>query len=107
MLDPLPEPVDLIVANLPYVSKADLPKVNTHGFEPSLALNGGKDGLDKIRRLCTQVTEKLRPGGDLLLEIGQGQVESITSFLVSLFPSANRQVIPDLAGIERVVRVTP
>ena len=48
MLAPLPEPVDLIVANLPYVREPEMTGVNTLGFEPPLALNGGPDGLDKI-----------------------------------------------------------
>ena len=106
MLDPLPEPVDLIVANLPYVSKSDLVKVNTLGFEPSLALDGGPDGLDKIRRLCAGVKEKLRPGGCLLLEIGQSQREAVTALLRPLFPSARIEAFTDLAGIGRVVSVT-
>ena len=128
LLEPLPEPVDLIVANLPYVSEADLAKVNTLGFEPTLALDGGPDGLDKIRRLCTQLTHstpfgfaqgqvsslgfardksgqagKLRSSGSLLLEIGQGQREAVTAFLHNLFPSARIEAFTDLAGIGRVV----
>jgi len=106
LLDPLPEPVDLIVANLPYVSEADLPKVNTHGFEPSIALAGGKDGIDKIRRLCTQLTSKLRQGGSLLMEIGQGQREAIIAFLRNLYPSARIESFADLAGIGRVISIT-
>ena len=103
MLDPLSEPVDLIVANLPYVRESELTRINTLGFEPSLALNGGPDGLDKIRHLCGQADKTLRPGGCLLLEIGQGQGESLTAFLRNLFPSAEIEVIPDLNGIDRVV----
>lgn len=103
MLDPLPEPVDLIVANLPYVREDELPQVNTVPFEPSLALNGGSDGLEKIGRLCNGIADKLRPGGCLLLEIGQGQGEAVATSLSKLFPSAEIDVTPDLSGIERVV----
>ena len=106
MLEPLPEPVDLLVANLPYVSELELSRVNTLGFEPSLALNGGPDGLEKIRRLCTQVKEKLHPGGCLLLEIGQGQGEAVTTFLGNLFPAARIELIPDLSDIDRVVSLS-
>ena len=106
MLDPLPEPVGLIVANLPYVRESELTRVNTLGFEPSLALNGGSDGLDKIKHLCGQTGKKLRPGGCLLLEIGQGQGEAVTTFLRNLFPSAEIEVTPDLSGIDRVVSLT-
>ncbi len=107
MLDPLPEPVDLVVANLPYVRESELSQVNTVDFEPSLALNGGSDGLEKIHRLGTQVGDKLRPGGCLFLEIGQGQSEAVTTFLRSLFPLAKIEVTPDLSGIDRVVSCCP
>ena len=104
MLDPLPEPVDLIVANLPYVKESELPPTD---FEPVLALNGGSDGLDKIRQLCSQVSHKLRPKGCMLLEIGQGQRKAITTFLSSLFPDAEIEVMPDLNSIGRVVSLIP
>lgn len=105
MLNPLPEPVDLIVANLPYVGESELPQVNTLNFEPLLALDGGQDGLEKIRQLCTQITGKLCPGGSLLLEIGCGQSGAVTDFLHRLFPAAEVDVTPDLSGIDRVVSV--
>jgi len=106
MLDPLPEPVDLIVANLPYIREPELPQTSTLNFEPSLALNGGPDGLEKIRQLGTQIGDKLRPGGCLLLEIGQGQKRAVTTFLRSLFPSAEIEVAPDFSGIDRVISLT-
>jgi len=100
MLDPLPEPVDLIVANLPYVKESEISAVN---LEPWLSLNGGLDGLEKILQLCRQVSDKLRPKGCLLLEIGQEQERAVTTCLSKLFPSARIEVAPDLSGIERVV----
>jgi len=106
MLDPLPGPVDLIVANLPYVREAELPNVNTLGFEPSLALDGGPDGLDKIRHLCRQADKKLHPGGCLLLEIGDGQGEAVTTFLHDIFPRAEIKLTPDLSGIDRIVSLS-
>jgi len=104
MLAPLPEPVDFIVANLPYVEELELPQMDS--FEPQLALNGGPDGLEKIRRLCRQVSDKLRPEGCLLLEIGQGQARAVTAFLHSLFTFARIEVAPDLSGIGRVVSLS-
>ena len=103
MLNPLPGPVGLIVANLPYVKKGEVLRVSPAGFEPLLALNGGSDGLQKIRRLCRQVSNKLRPTGYLLLEIGQGQARAVVTLLHSLFPSAKIEVASDLGGIDRVV----
>ena len=103
MLDPLPQPVELIIANLPYVRESQVSETEELDFEPRLALDGGSDGLEKIRRLCLQVIEKLRPGGYLLLEIGEGQGRAVTTFLCQLFPSAKVEVTPDLGGIDRVV----
>jgi release factor glutamine methyltransferase len=103
MLDPLSEPVDLIIANLPYVREAELLLAGPLSFEPTLALNGGPDGIAVIKRLCLQAGNKLLPGGYLLLEIGQGQEKTVTDLLQRLFPSAQIEIIPDYAGIERVI----
>jgi len=103
MLDPIPEPVDLIIANLPYVRELEVSQTGLANFEPPLAVNGGSDGLEKIRQLCQQVSMKLRPQGCLLLEIGQGQGEAVISLLRGIFPSDVVEVTPDLSGIERVV----
>jgi release factor glutamine methyltransferase len=99
LLEPLPEPVDIIVANLPYVSQPELDPQ----FEPPLALDGGADGTKVIKQLCQQVGGKLKAGGWLLLEIGQGQAEAVTTILHNIFPEGEIEVIPDLGGIERVV----
>ena len=106
MLEPLPYAVDLIVANLPYVKESDLSPVRSANSEPRMALNGGADGLGKIKQLCSQVNHKLRPEGCLLMEIGLGQREAVTTLLDSLFPNAEIEVTPDLGGIDRVVSLT-
>ena len=103
MLEPLPEPVDLIIANLPYVRESDLTPGGPLSFEPALALNGGKDGLERIRVLCRQVGKKLRFPGCVLLEIGQGQAGPMSDYLRQTFPSARIEVERDLAGIERII----
>jgi len=99
LLEPLPEPVDLIVANLPYVSQSELNPES----EPPLALDGGADGTERIAQLCCQAGGKLRAGGCLLLEIGQGQREAVTAILHNIFPGGTIEVFPDLAGIDRAV----
>lgn len=107
LLDPLVEPVDLIVSNPPYVSKPELaaamPEVSK--YEPRLALDGGPDGLEVIRRLLPQARKKLIPGGSMLLEIGSGQGQAILQLAQSHFPGANIQVKPDLAGLDRLLVV--
>lgn len=107
MLDPLPEPVDLIIANLPYVRESELRQMHRPGFEPRLALDGGPDGLRNIRRFCYQLRGRLYYDSRLLLEIGQGQAAAVTVLISRLFPSANIEVSPDLGGIDRVVSLTP
>jgi release factor glutamine methyltransferase len=106
LLEPIPTPVDLIIANLPYVLTVDVPQVNTSGFEPYLALDGGSDGMAIIRRLCLQAKDKLQPAGCLLLEIGVGQSKIAADLLQNLYPSANIVFMSDFNGIERVVCMT-
>ena len=105
LLEALPEPVEMVVANLPYVRESDMPRSGPVSREPRLALDGGTDGLDKIRRLCIQAKAVPGSGGYLLLEVGEGQARVVSDFLHDLFPPALVEVIPDLSGIDRVVSV--
>lgn len=108
LLEPLPEPVHILIANLPYVRNSELKKLSPEvkDFEPKSALDGGEDGLAKIYQLLGQVKDKLLPNGCLLLEIGQGQEEVITSWINNHLPGAKIRLIPDLNTINRVVKVT-
>ena len=106
LLEPVPEKVEIIIANLPYVRQAELTTVNTCGHEPQLALDGGQDGLDKYRRLFNQVSRKLKPGGSLMIEIGQGQQAEVVRLIQEYLPSGNANVIPDYGGIPRVIVFT-
>jgi len=99
LLKPLPEPVDMIIANLPYVRKAE---VNS-AYEPAQALNGGEDGLDAFRKLVPQIVGKLNPRGIVLLEIGMGQADALKTILHNVFSKCEIEIGKDLAGIERVV----
>jgi release factor glutamine methyltransferase len=103
LLEPLPEPVDLVTANLPYVRQRDIPDKGLLSYEPAAALDGGKEGLDKIGGLCGGVGEKLNSNGSLLLEIGEGQGEAVRAILHKYYPAANIEIEKDLAGIERMV----
>ena len=106
LLESSPEQVDIIVANLPYVLTGEVSKVNTAGFEPDLALDGGADGLDAIRRLCRQAKNILQSGGCLMLEIGQGQDQVVCDLLYTVYPSAQVKCFPDFSGIMRIVSLT-
>lgn len=110
LLTPIPPEVhlDLIVANLPYVAKAELGTLPTsvRDYEPlTTALNGGPDGLSLIRRLLTQTVQRLRPGSVLLLEIGAAQGAAIAELAHCTFSEAEIHILPDLAGRDRVVEI--
>jgi release factor glutamine methyltransferase len=112
LIEPLPGAVDLIVANLPYIRDCEFVDLSAEirEHEPTIALAGGRDGLDKIREML----EQMRVKGDtylggrpayVLLEIGQGQAEMVVSLVSEYFPQASIELIPDLGGIERVAKV--
>jgi release factor glutamine methyltransferase len=110
LLEPpvLPAPLqpDVIVANLPYLTSKE---VAAGGgsllFEPHLALDGGSDGLDLVRRLMPQLPGRLAAGGVALLEIGAGQLDAVREMASELPEPMEVAAMPDLAGIERVVRL--
>lgn len=105
LLAPLPGPVDLITANLPYVAAdewAELaPEIRDH--EPRAALDGGADGLALIRRLLATAEPHLRPGGAILLEIGASQGVAVTALARQSFPLADVQLQQDYAGLDRLI----
>jgi len=107
LLEPVPEPVDLIVANLPYIRNSDLANLSPEitNFEPSVALDGGESGLEQIRRLLKQAERKIRPGGRLLFEIGQEQQKAVASLINHCLPKAKSELVPDSSGIDRAVRI--
>ncbi len=107
LLSPLPEPVDLIVANLPYVSEAELAELppEIRCYEPLSALDGGPDGLRHIRRLLAQAGGYLRPWGAVLLEIGATQGQAVAELARRHFPAARIEIAKDYGGLDRVVIV--
>lgn len=105
LLLPLPGPADLIVANLPYVRDSDIAGLppEVRDYEPLSALRGGPDGLDLVRRLLAQAPSRLRPGGWLLFEVGQGQAETAIALARQALGGARVEVAADPAGIPRLV----
>jgi release factor glutamine methyltransferase len=94
--------VDMIVANLPYLPSAliqDLPR-EVAAFEPRLALDGGADGLGVVRRLVAAAPATLRPGGALLMEIGEEQAREVLGLMSGAgFEGIETRL--DLRGVER------
>jgi release factor glutamine methyltransferase len=95
---------DLILSNPPYITTGEMedlmPEVRDH--EPHLALAGGEDGLDAIRAILSVAPAALRPGGWLLLEVGQGQADRVEALLAAAGLSETFQR-RDYADIPRVV----
>jgi release factor glutamine methyltransferase len=96
-------PFNAIVANLPYIAAGEIaalpPEVRA---EPRLALDGGADGLDLVRRLIAAAPALLAPGGALTVEIGAGQAEATALlFAEAGFTDIRRR--RDLGQVDRVV----
>ena len=103
LLEPLPEPVDLILANLPYIPTDRIPDLQPEvRWEPAAALDGGPDGLDLIRRLLAQAPQRLKEHGIILLELDPEQVPAVTELAGQIFPEAETSVEKDLAQRDRI-----
>ena len=75
---------DLIVSNPPYLKRGELKNLDEDikSFEPLLALDGGNDGLDVIRKVIYKAKEILKINGLLALEIGNGQLKNVSKILI-------------------------
>lgn len=98
-------PFDLVAANPPYVRHGDLAQLapEVRDYEPHLALDGGADGLAYHRRIAQEAADFIRPGGHLLLEIGDGQGAAVEALLAQSERLVEVQIRPDLNQIPRVV----
>ena len=95
---------DMIVSNPPYIRSADMRKLDpsVRDFEPSWALDGGKDGLKFYKAIIKYWKALLRPGGYLLFEVGEGQAESVKEMMLTGgFRAVSSKF--DTIGVERVV----
>ncbi len=107
LLAPLEQRVHCIVANLPYVATTEWAELSPEirCYEPEMALAAGPDGLDLIRRLLSQASDYLLPGGVILLEIGARQGPAARRLAEDTFPRANVRLHPDFSGLDRVLAV--
>lgn len=109
LLDPAIEvdgPIDLVVANLPYIPSAVVPTLPVAAsFEPAAALDGGDDGLAVIRRLLPELPAVVVPGGVALLEIGSDQTAALREAAGAALPGWPIAIHDDLGGRPRVARL--
>lgn len=94
-----------ILSNPPYIPEADIatlaPEVRLK--EPHTALSGGQDGLDFYRRLAKEAPAMLVPGGFMAFEVGIHQAEPVAALAKANPLIARTEILPDYAGIDRVV----
>ena len=97
--------VDLVMANLPYIARDEVPTLAVSRYEPNLALDGGVDGLDLIRRLLAQIPQVCNPNAQILLEIGATQGAAALALVRQMLNPQSAEVLQDYAGLDRIVRV--
>ena len=111
LLEPVGEPLDVVVANLPYIPADEVERlpeaIRLH--EPRLAVDGGDDGLDLYRRFAEQLPAHLAKGTvAVLVEVGSGQASFVGELLSAARGDAPNLAVRyhrDLAGTRRVVEV--
>ena len=103
LLEQIPETLDVIVSNPPYISQAEYESLPTDikDFEPEQSLLAGTRGTEVIERLVSQSAERLRSGGHLLMEVSPMIAESVADLLSGW---DGVQILPDSVGNLRIVR---
>lgn len=106
-IDPLStdQHFDLICANLPYIPTATMRSLPIYGREPTLALDGGEDGLDLYRRLLRTAPDWLAPNGMILLEIEATQGIAALNLASDMFSESSISLHQDLAGHDRLLEI--
>ncbi|WP_134683407.1 peptide chain release factor N(5)-glutamine methyltransferase [Brevibacillus migulae] len=99
------ERFDILVSNPPYIPSTDVDELEreVQGYEPRLALDGGTDGLDFYRRICEALPALLKETALVGFEVGIHQAHDVKRLMVASGLIEQVEIIPDLAGIDRVV----
>jgi release factor glutamine methyltransferase len=105
LLKPVIEPIDLILANLPYLTPGQIMENPELAAEPRIALDGGDDGMTQVRRLIADIPRVLRTTGALVLELDPGHVTEAVREATTHLPEARIHVEHDLENRERFVIV--
>lgn len=93
---------DLIVCNPPYIPSGECHSLQPEVMmEPSIALDGGEDGLYYYKKLATEAPRCLCPGGALFCEVGFDQAQAVRELFSPAFPRI--EIFKDLSGISRIV----
>jgi len=97
--------INLLCANPPYIPTRTLYNLPIYEREPTIALDGGQDGLDLFRRLMKLAPKWISPDSLILLEIEATLGKQITKLARELFPNANIQLHQDLTGRDRLLEI--
>jgi release factor glutamine methyltransferase len=94
---------DIIAANLPYITSAEMDTLqpSVRKYEPALALDGGKNGADTIRELIVQASDRMNPSGKIVLEIQPSISSIVETFSKRFIPDARTEIILDLQKNDR------
>jgi release factor glutamine methyltransferase len=104
--DRVPAKMNLICANLPYVPTDIMLGLPVYGREPTIALDGGEDGLVLYRRLFKMIPEWLSTHGKCLFEIEASLGPQSLKLAEDSFPKAGVQLHQDLTGRDRLLEIT-
>jgi len=98
-------PFDLIVSNPPYIPFSDRPHLpaDVRDHEPACALFSGQDGLGDTRKVFKTARRLLCDDGLLIVEAGDGAMDSLRNMASGFFPNARVSVQPDLTGTQRAI----
>ncbi|HKI53877.1 MAG TPA: peptide chain release factor N(5)-glutamine methyltransferase [Anaerolineales bacterium] len=105
--DLLPEgaSIDLLCANLPYIPTETLHKLPVFGREPTLALDGGRDGFEVIQRLMDIAPKHIKPNSLMLFEIEETLGKEALALAKKSFSKAKIKLHKDLSGCDRLLRI--
>jgi len=95
---------DVIVSNPPYVEDSYVAESTSLRYEPAIALKGGRQGLDIVKRIIEQSSVCLAEGGSLFMEINAQQAEAVRDYAVRFFKEDTCEVRNDYAGLPRVLK---
>ncbi len=97
--------IDIIVSNPPYVQAGDLSTLQpeVRDYEPDMALIAGPEGTEMAQRIIQLAPEYLKKNGALIMEMGLGQADALTRMVEATGAYGDRELLKDLAGIERVI----
>lgn len=103
LLEPIDRDIDVILANLPYIPTSVIPQLDpsVRDFEPHLALDGGRDGLDLYRRLLDQIKERALKPKLCIFEINDHGGSGMALEISKRFPSVDFQMVKDSSDLDR------